>query len=303
MGVMPDVRLDPRVNAYRPDLADARLRGRVKASRYATGTLKRVVVPSAPLRSVPRREAPFDSELLCGEIFRVFGDTEDGWSWGQCETDDYVGYVRLDRLGPLAPEPTHRISALRTFVYPGPDMKLPPAAALSIGSRIALAGEVETRGTVFRMLAGGERAIVAAHVEPIDAAQARDFVAVAETFLHVPYLWGGRTSLGIDCSALVQLSLMVAGVSAPRDTDMQLASLGIVLEEGLGAALRRGDLVFWPGHVAIVGAPDRIVHASGHHMAVVSEPLTDATARIAAVKGSAVTVKRLQTSPAPNLGQ
>ena len=295
---MPDVRLDPRVNAYRPDLADARLRGRVEASRFATGTLKRVLVPSAPLRSVPRKEAPFDSELLCGEVFRVFGDIEGGLSWGQCETDAYVGFVRTDTLGPLAPEPTWRISALRTFVYPGADMKLPPAAALSIGSRIALGGEVETRGTVFRMLAGSDRAIVAAHVEPIDAAPVSDYVTVAETFLHVPYLWGGRTSLGIDCSALVQLSAMVAGIPAPRDTDMQLASLGHVLEEGLDAELRRGDLVFWPSHVAIVSAPDRIVHASGHHMAVVSEPLAEATARIAVIKGPPIGVKRLQAGSA-----
>jgi len=294
---MPDVRLDPRVNAYRPDLADARLRGRVKAAQFVAGTLKRILVPSAPLRSKPRNEIPFDSELLCGEVFRVFADTEGGWSWGQCETDAYVGFVRTGAVGSLAPEPTHRVSALRTFVYPGPDMKLPAAAALSIGSRIALAEEVETRGTVYRLLHGAKRAIVAAHVEPIDAPPASDFVAVAETFLHVPYLWGGRTSLGLDCSALVQLALMVAGIPAPRDTDMQLASLGVALEEGLKAELRRGDLIFWPGHVAIVSAPDRIVHASGHHMAVVSEPLAAATARIAAIKGAAVTVKRLREDP------
>jgi len=172
-------------------------------------------------------------------------------------------------------------------------MKLPPTAALSIGSRIALGDTVETRGTLYRLVAGGTKAVVASHVAPLDAPPEPDYVAVAERFLNVPYLWGGRTSLGLDCSALVQLSLMVAGADAPRDTDMQRDGLGSPVGGGIAASLRRGDLVFWPGHVAIVTSPDTIVHASGHHMTVVTEPLADAIARIGATNRPPAMVRRL----------
>lgn len=290
---MSETKLDVRLNAYRLDLADARLKGRVTSARFAEGTLKRVLAPSAPLKRVPRPDAPLDSELICGEVFRVFGDTTEHWSWGQSETDSYVGFVPRAALGATTPEPTHRITALRTFIYPGPDMKLPAVAPLSLGSLVALGGMVETRGTQFRLLADGKRAIAAAHAEPLAAPLEPDFVAVAERFINVPYLWGGRTSLGLDCSALVQLSLMMAGTAAPRDTDMQQSALGETVSGGLDAGLRRGDLIFWPNHVAIVSAPDRVVHASGHHMTVVTERLSEAVARIAGIKGPPTAVKRL----------
>jgi cell wall-associated NlpC family hydrolase len=272
--------LEPRLNAYRPDIADIRLKGRVDSARFIEGTERRVVAPSAPLKREPRSDAGLDTEVLHGESFRVFEDLDEGWSWGQLETDSYVGYVPTDALGPPAPKPTHRVAALRTFLYPGPDMKLPAVAPLSFGSAVALAGAAETRGTRYRLLARGEGAIVAAHAVPLDAPPAPDFVAVAERFLNTAYLWGGRTSIGLDCSALVQLSLMAAGKPAPRDTDLQEKLLGRKLAHGIEAKLERGDLLYWKGHVAILAAPDRIVHASGHHMAVVAEPLAEALARI-----------------------
>lgn len=290
--VMTEHHLDPRINAYSPQLADARLQGQVESELFVDGIPMRVRVPSTPMRGRPDEAAPFDTQLLIGETVRLFGDTEGGWSWVQNETDGYVGFVRSDGLGPLDPEPTHRVTALRTFVYPGPDMKLPPSTALSLGSQVSLGDTVETRGTLFRLVAGGSRAVVAAHVAPLDAPPEPDYVAVAERFLNVPYLWGGRTSIGLDCSALVQLSLMAAGIAAPRDTDMQRDTLGVPVEGGIEGELRRGDLVFWPSHVAILTAPDRIVHASGHHMTVVTEPLADAVARIGAVKGPPTAVRR-----------
>jgi cell wall-associated NlpC family hydrolase len=285
--------LDPRLHAWRPDLADARLKGRVPSTRFAAGERKRVVASSAPLRRVPRLDASLDSELLRGEAVMVFEETMEGWAWVQNEADSYVGYISSDALAAASPEPTHRVAALRTFLYPGPDMKLPARAALSIGSRVTLAGEAETRRTRFGILANGEGAVVMAHVEPVDAPVEPDFVAVALRFLGVPYLWGGRTSLGLDCSALVQVSLMAAGVPVLRDTDMQAATIGAPLAGGIDAPLMRGDLIYWKGHVAIMVDGATMVHASGYHMAVVTERLADALPRIAMSSGPPVAVRRL----------
>jgi len=286
--------LDPRLNACRPDLADARLKGKVEAARFVAGTPRRVVANTAPMKRTPRADASLDSEVLRGEVFTVFEDVPDGgpnggWSWGQLETDAYVGYVPTDALGSLAPEPTHRIAALRAFLYRGPDMKLPAMGALSLGSRVAFGAEVTTRGTVYRLIEGGEGALVASQVVPLAAPPENDFVAVAERFLNVAYLWGGRTSLGLDCSSLVQLSLMAAGTPAPRDTDLQEMMLGAPVEGGTAAPLHRGDLVFWKGHVGIMIDGEYLIHASGHHMAVVIEELSATIERT----GAASSVKRL----------
>jgi cell wall-associated NlpC family hydrolase len=186
------------------------------------------------------------------------------------------------------------VTALRTFVYPGPDMKLPALTWLSFLSQVALTDEaVETRGTRFRLLAGGEGAVVASHVSAVDDPPEPDYVAVAERFVETPYLWGGRTSLGLDCSALVELAVMVAGGPAVRDTDMQEAWFGVPVEGGVGIPLRRGDLVFWKRHVGIMCDEARMVHASGHHMKVVVEPLAEAAARIAGTGSRPTSVRRL----------
>ncbi len=285
--------LEPRLHAFRPDLADARLKGKVAAARFVDGLPRRVVADHAPLKRTPRADARLESEVLRGEVFTVFEDTSEGWSWGQLETDSYVGYVPTDALAADAPAPTHRVTALRTFVYPGADMKLPARGFVSLGAALALDGETETRGTLYRLLSGGEGAVVAAHVEPVGSPPAADFVAVAERFLRAPYLWGGRTSLGLDCSALVQLSLMTAGKPCPRDADMQQAMLGGPVEGSVEAPLHRGDLVFWPGHVAIMIDGEYMVHASGHQMEVVIEALAGAVARIAAKAIPPSGVKRL----------
>ena len=275
--------LDPRLHAFRPDLADARLKGEVEAVRFVEGRPRRVIAAAAPMKRTPRPDAPLDSEVLCGETFTVFEELGEGWSWGQLETDAYVGYVPTEALGDMTPAPTHRVTALRTFVYPGPDMKLPASACLSLGARLPLAGEAETRGTSYRLLAGGEGAVVHVHVVPLDAPAENDFVEAAERFLNTPYLWGGRTSVGLDCSGLVQLALMAAGRPAPRDTDLQETMLGEAVAGGPGD-VNRGDLVFWRGHVGIMIDGEYIVHASGHHMSVVIEPLRDAVDRIGAVR-------------------
>jgi cell wall-associated NlpC family hydrolase len=246
----------------------------------------RVDLPVAPLRREPAPDAPLDTEALMGEAVTVYETDAEGWAWGQLEADGYVGWLPAEALRPAEahPVPTHRVTPLRTFVYPGPSIKLPPSAALSIGARVAV-GRIE--GDFATLATGGF--VFARHLSRQDTAEP-DFVAVAERFLGVPYLWGGRTSLGLDCSGLVQVSLAAAGIAAPRDSDMQEAGLGTALPED--AVPARGDLVFWKGHVGILADPVTLLHASGHHMLVVREPLDVARARIRDATGSDWTGRR-----------
>ncbi len=282
--------LDPRLHAFRPDLADEGLRGRVESETFVAAVDRPVVQGSAALRASPSPEAPICTEVLFGETFRVFEDRE-GWSWGQLATDGYVGYVPSAALGDSVGIPTHRVTALGTFLYPEPDLKLPPRAALSLGSRLSLGDEVEVRGQTYRLVDGGG-AVVAAHVAAVDAPPDADHVVVAERFLNVPYLWGGRTCRGVDCSSLVQLSLMAAGIEAPRDSDLQERAIGHPVDHA-GAAAHPGDFVFWPGHVGIMIDGEYMIHASGHHMAVVIEPLAEATDRIGQSAGPPTSRRRL----------
>lgn len=285
--------LDRRLAAFRDDLADARLRGRVTAARFVEGSVMRVRAPVADLRARPSPEAGLDTQLLEGEAVRVF-ETREGWAWVQAERDLYVGYVAASALEVPGAAPTHRVAVPRSFTYRGADMKLPATGCHSLGARLAVTGRATTRGTHYALLESGE-AMIAAHLRPVGEAL-DDFVAVAETLLHTPYLWGGRSGFGIDCSGLVQLCLEMTGRAAPRDTDMQEAGLGTAFDPGPDlAGLRRGDLVFWMGHVAIMTGGDTMIHANGHTMTVALERLSDAVARIAYLYGRPSSFRRLGT--------
>lgn len=281
---------DKRLHAFRPDLADARLKGEVSADRFVTGTPARIVLPVADMLRDPRPDSGLNSQLLRGDDVTVFEEAE-GFAWVQAARDGYVGYVSGNALGPRAEEPTHVVSAPRSFLYPGPDLRFPRLGELSLGSSVTVKDFAETRGTRYALLSTGE-AMVAGHVRPIGEA-AGDYVAVAEQLLMTPYLWGGSTAFGIDCSGLVQLAMRMAGRDVLRDSDMQAATLGEPLEPGDGySGLRRGDLVFWKGHVAIMLDERTMIHANGHTMLVSREGLTDAIDRIGYLYGGPTGFRR-----------
>ena len=284
---MPAASFDRRLTAIRADLAAGHLRGLVDAPRYAKGRAMRIIAASAPLRRAPQADAPLETEALFGEIVTIY-DQGEGWAWAQLERDQYVGYLPSTALGAPA-EPTHRVAALRTHAYPGSAIKLPPRMALSLGAQL----RVVRQDGDFSVSEDGLH-LWSRSVAELSANEP-DWVAVAERFIETPYLWGGRTSEGIDCSSLVQTSLMASGIAAPRDSDMMEASLGkpIAIDDPT-SPLARGDLIFWKGHVGIMRDPVTLLHANGWHMKTVSELLAQVRERIAASGGGAVTsVRRL----------
>jgi cell wall-associated NlpC family hydrolase len=285
---------DPRVTAARPDLAAQHLKGRVAASRFVEGKVLEIVDPQTPVRRTASPDALLETEALLGERVTIYEMTDEGWAWGQLSADGYVGFLPANALAPPGPSATHKITALRTLVFPGPSIKEPPLAALPLGGRLAvtrIAGPFAVTAT------GGY--IPARHLAPIDAFEP-DFVAVAERFLGVPYLWGGKTSLGLDCSGLLQIALTACGIAAPRDTDMQEQAIGTaIVPDAAFSNLRRGDLVFWRGHVAIARDHASFVHANAFHMAVAYESIIEAIARIGATGSDVTTVKRIAGNTGP----
>jgi cell wall-associated NlpC family hydrolase len=282
---------DPRTTPARPDLAALHLKGQVEARRFVAGTELEVRDPQAPVRREPSPDAPLDTEALHGERVMVYDENGEGWYWGQLCSDGYVGWLPANALRPPGPPPTHRVAALRTFVFPGRSIKAPPVDALSLGSRVAVRTTQRDDTRELTDLASGF-CIPTRHLAPVESREP-DFVAVAERFVGVPYLWGGKTSLGIDCSGLVQIALTASGVACPRDSDMQEQALGAPLPTDDLARLRRGDLIFWKGHVAIVRDERSIVHANAFHMAVAVEPIGEALRRIADAGSPVASVKRL----------
>jgi cell wall-associated NlpC family hydrolase len=278
---------DPRLTPARPDLAAKYLEGKIAAARFVTGEEFEILDAIAPLRSTPSADAMLATQALKGEHVTIYDRNGEGWAWGQLKSDGYVGWLPDSALAKPAAAPTHKVTALRTFAFPGPSIKLPPVDTLVMGTVLTVIREhgpfAVTREGWYLPLQ---------HVGAIDR-YVQDFVAVAERFAGTPYLWGGKSSFGIDCSGLVQVALNEAGTGCPRDSDMQQDGLGRALDVAESRKLQRGDLIFWKGHVAIARDADTIVHANAHHMSTVIENTREAIARIKAAGSEITAIKRL----------
>lgn len=287
--------LDPRLTLARPDLADRALEGQVEAERFVDPVLYQACVPAAPIRRQPDPDGAMDDQLLLGDEFAVL-EVVDSWAWGQSRSDGYVGWVDVAGLSQTCRTVDHRISVLRTYVFRDPDFKSAPRALLSLNSRFK-AGRREGRFVEVDGLGW----VTAAHCSTLDET-ADDFVAVAEGFLGAPYLWGGKESLGLDCSGLVQMALAASGVAIPRDADQQEAW---ALDHGAivpaGAELARGDVIFWPGHVGVMTDSEHFLHANAGFMDVTLEPFLEAEARIRAAENPVRNRVRLAFYSPPGL--
>jgi cell wall-associated NlpC family hydrolase len=278
---------DPRLTPARPDLAAKYLEGKIKAARFVAGETFEVIDAIAPVREAPSSDARLSTQALKGERATIYDRNGEGWAWGQLDNDGYVGWLPDSSLAKPQAAPTHKITAIRTFAFPGPSIKLPPLHTLVMESLLTVIREDGSFAVT-----GEAWYLPRQHLGNLDRLE-KDFVDVAERFVGTPYLWGGKSSLGMDCSGLVQVALNAAGIDCPRDSDMQQGGLGEDLGPAPSTKLQRGDLIFWKGHVAIARDAATIVHANAHHMATTIENTADAIARIR-VTGSEITaIKRI----------
>ena len=276
-----------RLTPARPDLAASYLEGRVEAERFVPGEAGQVTASVLPLRREPRADAMQETQALFGEVFTVY-EERDGWAWGQCAFDAYVGYVEARHLAEPTGVPTHRVRALRSFRFPAPDLKAAPLGLLSMNSKLTVT-EASEDGKYVREARGGW--LFADHLIGMGD-RAADPVAVMEAFLGAPYFWGGRESLGLDCSGLIQNGYEAAGLPVPRDADMQEAYLSApgrgeaIWTRGNGEGewrdvpLARGDLIYWRGHTGVMVDERVMLHANATHMAVTRDDLAEMAAHL-----------------------
>jgi cell wall-associated NlpC family hydrolase len=279
--------LDKRLNVFRPDLADSRLQGKFAAERFVEGRATRVGVAVASVHREPHFDAMQITQALPGEDVIVF-EENNGWAWVQLADDGYVGYLKADHLTNAVAPATHKIAVPSSFLFAAPDIKAQPARSIPMLAKLTAVGEDDR----FLKLSNGLFALKD-HTSPVAVFES-DPSAVALRFLNAPYYWGGKTAAGLDCSGLVQLALMACGINAPRDSDMLESAVGEPLPDIDTSKLQRNDLVFWKGHVGIMTDSATLLHANGHFMLTVEEPLVEAQFRIARTYGNITSIRRLK---------
>lgn len=285
--------LDRRLYAYKDDVADAKLRGKVQALRYVTPEPRQVTVSIAPVLREPRYDAPTDTQALLGEPVHVF-QIKDGWAFVQLVIDHYVGFIPARCLSSQVIDPTHRIAVPQTLLYTRPDIKSNPVQPAYMNSLVSV---VSVDGELAKLR--DHRYVWARHLRPIEE-HWDDPATVAEAFVNTPYLWGGKSWAGIDCSGLVQVAFQACGFDCPRDSDMLHAGFGRPLKQDRSLRLQRNDLVFWKGHIGIMLDNATLLHANGYHMQTVVEPLSVAIKRIADLYGTVTGVSRLKEFSTPS---
>ncbi len=263
---MSNKKFDPRITPYRKDLAALSLKGHVIADKFCEGTEYQLIHGLTNLHNSPNEKTLITSQLLYGEHFIVY-EIKDGWAWGQVVNDNYVGFCRADALSPDLFPSTHYVTNICSHIYTEPSAKSQPVGQVFMMSGISVINELPHEG--FVLLADGNW-IYATHISKIHGT---DPVAEALKLLYAPYLWGGKSCVGIDCSALLQLSFAAAGISIPRDSDMQADVIGTTLSDG--DTPERGDIAFFPGHVGFMIDDMHLLHANAHHMRVSIDPLRD----------------------------
>ena len=282
--------LDSRFHPHRADLAALYLKGRVQAARFQEPLVSHIVAPIADMRRAPSEGAPLDTQCPFGWPLHLYEDKE-GWCWVQALYDSYTGYIKKSEIGEGAWDATHKVSERMTLLYQEADAKAEPLFALGMGSYVKIFGE--KNGFYETQLQEKRRAWIPKPHLLEKGETITDSAGTAEKLLGVPYFWGGRDPCrGLDCSALIQLALEMAGEKAPRDSDMQEKNLGQALPLN-PKSLRRGDLVFWEAHVGIMTDPETLLHANAHHMCAATEPLCEAEKRILPIAGAVRAYRRL----------
>lgn len=280
--------LDPNLHPVRADLAASRYRGVVEADRFVDAQTLQVSAGICPVRKAPAGDAEQLTQALHGDTIDIY-EEQDGFGWGQMASDGYVGWFDMAALSAPVDSVTHRVTALRTYALAGPHVRHAAHFLLSMNAEVAATDRIEN-GFVW---CKRDFWVPLRHLAPVGAGFAADPVAVAERFEGSPYQWGGRESLGLDCSALIQMAYAAAGIKLPRDSYMQRA-IGEAVEIGADlAGLKRGDIICWRGHVGLMLDGQRIIHANGYFMETWVEALSDAQDRISAQYGPILTVRRL----------